>query len=71
MKRLKNLDLCISSLVRMQGSYAPKSEQRNRLQRDIRKLKRLKLSSHLNREEVFTVICEIVNTVLAILKDTE
>ena len=71
MKRLRNLDLCISSLVQIQGSYAPKSEQRSHLQRAIRKLKRLKRSNKLNREEVFTVVSEIVDTVLEILSSTE
>jgi hypothetical protein len=69
MNQDKTIDSCIEYLKAMLRDQLNEleSEQRRALTKELRKLKRLKLKPHLNRDEVRRVVSEVAATVAEIM----
>jgi hypothetical protein len=70
MNKSRYLDSCIQILKEMRGDQSNElgSEQQRALAGEIRRLKRLKKQTHVNRDELYRVVSEIVETVSDILR---
>jgi len=69
MNQDKTIDSCIEYLKTILRDQLNEleSEQRRALTKELRKLKRLKLRPHLNRDEVRRIVSEVAVTVTEIM----
>ncbi len=70
MNKSKRLDSCIQILKVMRGDQSNEleSEQQRALAKEIRKLKKLKMCSKVNHDELYRAISEVAETVSRLMR---
>jgi hypothetical protein len=70
MNKSQNVDSCIQLLKEMRGDQSNElgPGQQRALAGEIRRLKKLKKQSHVNRDELYRVVSEVAETVSKILR---